>query len=135
MTDLINKINNVEVSEIQTLYKKFETLLNTIKPTENLPYVIYIINIAFNYLNTCYTKETSEWKTWTIVVLKKLFELKKINQQEDIGNIIDQFLIHKKTEYDKYLDNIGSYSDEYFRDLNFVNSYIKNYDCSSSNLV
>jgi len=127
MTDLINKVQNLNVETVQALYHKYGVVLQEIpnRTENNLPYYAYIINVAYNYIDEKHKEETADWKAWCVVLIKRLFEADKLTSKEDVFNHIDQFLAHKKSEYENYVSNIAMYSDEYYRDSPFVEKYIK----------
>jgi len=127
MTDLINKINNLETTVVEALITKYSSALEMVKP-QTVPYighVAFIINVSVNYINTRHKELELDWKSWCMVMIKRLFDQNKLDTKEDILKHIDQFIEYKKTEYDKYVSNIAIYSDEYYRDTIFVNKYIK----------
>jgi len=127
MTDLTNRVQNLNVETIQALYQKYGVVLQEISKNDDpkLPFYAYIINIAYNYLEEKYKEETPDWKSWCVVLVKRLFDQENLKSKEDILQHIDQFLEHKKSEYEKYVSNIAMYSDEYYRDCYFIDHYIK----------
>jgi len=90
-----------------------------------LPLYAYIINLAYNYLEEKHKEETPSWKAWSVVAIKRLFDLEKLESKEDVFKHIDEFLEYKKSEYEKYVSNIALYSDEYYRDSPFIDKYVK----------
>jgi hypothetical protein len=125
MTDLINRVNELEVEILESLYQKYLPLLQMIEDKEDIPYLAYIINLSVNYLNTKHEKITPEWKAWGVVAIKRLFHDEKIKTKEEIFEVLDKFYEYKKSEYKKYVSNIALYSDEYYRDSPFVDRFIK----------
>ena len=127
MTDLINRVNELEQSVINALVKKYEPALREVKfkSLEDVPYLAYVINLTVNYINTKHKEEEKDWKAWCAVLTKVLFEKELIKTQDDVFKHIDGFFEYKKSEYEKYVSNIGLYSDEYYRDRPFINQYIK----------
>jgi hypothetical protein len=127
MTDLINRVNSLHVDVVNTLLKKYQPVLEEIKfkSQEDIPYMAYVLNLTVNYVNQKHKEETSDWKTWCGVLIKRLFEREIVKTKEDIFKHIDQFLEYKKKEYKKYVENIALYSDEYHRDNPFIEQYIK----------
>jgi hypothetical protein len=127
MTDLINRVENLKVEELQALYNKYGEPLQEIfkRDDPKLPHFAFILNIGVNYLEENHKEETIDWKAWSIVVLHRLFKIEKLTTKEEIFTHIDQFLEHKKSEYTKYVSNIAIYSDEYFRDCYFIDHYIR----------
>lgn len=127
MTDLINKINHLEAVAVEVLIKKYAPALEMVKvqTTPYIGHIAFIVNVSVNYLNSEHKEVDNDWKTWSVVMIKRLFDQDKLPTKEDILKHIDQFLEYKKTEYDKYVSNIAMYSDEYHRDTIFVDKYIK----------
>jgi hypothetical protein len=129
MTDLINKINNLESTVVEALIAKYGSALQMVKPQTNpyIGHIAFIVNVSVNYINAQHKELELDWKSWCVVMIKRLFDQNKLDTKEDIFKHIDQFIEHKKTEYKKYVDNIALYSDEYYRDSPFINRYIKKY--------
>ena len=127
MTDLINRVNDLEAEVIHKLIEKYKHILPyaDIKHEEEVPYLLYAINLTVNYINANHNDETPEWKTWGVVLIKKLFQKEKITTREEVYQNIDKFYEHKKSEYKKYVDNIAMYSDEFYRDAPFVDKFIE----------
>lgn len=126
MTDLINRINELDEETLNKLFKKYEFVLPEIKHGKNIPHLLYIINLSVNYIQANYKEEPKKWKTWAVVLIKRLFEQGKITTKKEIFKNIDLFFKHKNSEYKKYASNIGIYSDEYYKDNPFLIKYIKN---------
>jgi len=127
MTDLINRVHNLTSETAQALIIKYQDALKEIfkRDDQKVIYVAYIINVAYNYLEEKHKDETADWKSWCVLLIKKLFDKEILVEKEDIFKHIDQFLEYKKSEYDKYVSNIAMYSDEFYRDSPFVDKYIK----------
>lgn len=127
MTDLTNKVENLLSETAQALIIKYQDALKEVfkKDDPKVIYVAYIINVAYNYLEEKYKDETADWKSWCVVMIKRLFDREKLVEKDDIFKHIDQFVEYKKSEYDKYVSNIALYSDEYYRDSPFIDKYIK----------
>lgn len=128
MTDLTNKIDNLNSDVINKLFKKYETIIELLdtKDQKKITYLLYIINLGVNYIQTKHKDEDIYWKSWTIVLLVRLFNQEKLSFKDDIFKHIDNFLKYKKSEYKKYLNKISIYSDKYFRDSPFIDNYINN---------
>lgn len=127
MTDLINRVNELESEVITTLLKKYQPVLEEMRfeHREDIPRMAYVLNIAVNYLIVNYKDLSSDWKTWCTILIKRLFEQEKLRTKKDILKQIDDFLMYKKKEYEKYIDNIALYSNEYHRDAPFIDKYLK----------
>jgi len=120
MIDLTNK----NIDEINILVQKYSPVFETfetIKP-ETQRCLAYIIDIAYNYLQEKYNDLNSDWKTWTIVVLKN--RINKINCDEDILKIIDDFIDYYNTNYQEYCENIIS-ANEFDKNNGFISKYLK----------
>lgn len=125
MNDLINEINKLDVKKIENLKLKYGFLKDILNNTQYLLSLLYIIDISTEYIKQEYNDYSPHWKSWAIITIKKLFEKNKINKKIDIIEFINKFFDYKKKEYDNYIDNIGSYSNEYFRDYYFIIKFIK----------
>lgn len=126
MTDLINKVDELiknKDKSINEIIKKFSPVLDKVKYKENIPYLSYIIYLGVNYINNNKIKLSIEWKAWSIVVLKHLFIKGKILKEDDIVNIINDFIGYYKQDYENYCEDIIA-ATEFDRDYGFVLKYI-----------
>jgi hypothetical protein len=128
MTDLINRVNNLESGVVAALVEKYKEPLQEagLKSAEDVPYLAFVINLSVNYINAKHSEENAEWKAWGVVLIKRLFETEKVKTKEEIFEHLNKFYDYKKSEYEKYVSNIAMYSDEYWRDVYFIDKYVKN---------
>ena len=126
MTGLINKVNKVlkdDVASVQVVIDKYVEVLQLIQPEKEVPYYAYIIDACVNHINEHHSIISTDWKSWSVLVIKHLYEHKKIEVEADIPPIIDEFLKYKEKEYDKYCNKIIS-ATEYDRDRGFMYGFI-----------
>jgi hypothetical protein len=116
MIDLTNKT----VDEINALIVKYAKALEVFRP-EAQPYLAYLIGVSVDYLNEKYKDLDKDWKTWSVVVIKRHFD--HIKTDADIKKIIDDFIEYYHAEHKKYCENIIS-ATEWDRDCGFVNQYM-----------
>ena len=122
MTDLINKINGLvknDVDSVQAIVNKYTSVLQGTLPEKNIPYLAVIINTCVHHLNDKHKDLDADWKAWSVLLIKKLFEDNKLKKEEDIHLVIEEFLEYKEKEYEKYCKNIISVT-EYDRDRGFL---------------
>jgi len=124
MTDLINKIQKIGVDEIEKLKFKYEFLKEIFNDINIIPYLLVVIDIAVNHVKKNHDELTSDWKAWSIVVIKSLYINGKIKKEKDIPIIIDDFIEYQKQEYQNYCDDIIA-ATEFDKDYGFVLKYIK----------
>ncbi len=127
MIDLINKIDKLikdDINSIQTLVDKYSSVLNETKIEKNIPYLAYIIDVSINYINNNHKELPKDWKTWSVIVIKRLFLDGKIKKEVDIPNIIEDFIGYYKQEYEKYCENIIA-ATEFDRDNGFIFRYME----------
>jgi len=128
MTDLINKVDRIindDINSIQILITKFTSVLQETKIEKNIPYLAYIIDASINHINNNHKDLSKDLKTWSVLVVKNLFLDGKIINDEDIPNIIDDFIGYYTAEYEKYSEDIIS-GTEFDRDNGFMFRYIRN---------
>lgn len=114
MTDLRNKIDEhikTDVNAVQQLVNKYTPVLEGILPEKNIPYLAVIIDKCVLYLNGSHGATDKDWKAWSVLLIKKMFEANKLEKEDDIHNIIDEFLEYKDNEYQKFCDDIISATD------------------------
>ena len=122
MIDLTNKMINQHL-----LLQKFLPILENIKNKEVHLQLSYIFNVAITYINKNYTEIEQDWKSWCTVAIKDIFlkDSLKINNEKDIENLIDAFMLYYNEKYKTYLNNVAIYVNEYFRDYPFVSTFVK----------
>jgi len=122
MIDLINRVDEwvkADVNAVQQIVNKFAPVLEGTLPEKNIPYLAVIFNICVDYLQGSHGATSAEWKAWSVLLIKKLFEEDKLKKEADIHLIIDEFIEYKEKEYKSYCDDIISVSD-YDRDIGFM---------------
>jgi len=121
MIDLINRVDEwikTDLNGVQEIVNKYASVLQEVLPEKNIPYIAVIVNTCVLYLNESHPDLDKDWKAWSVLLIKKLFEEDKLKKEADIHLIIDKFLEYKDKEYEKYCKNIVSASD-YERDRGF----------------
>jgi len=121
MTDLINRVDEwikTDINGLQEIVNKYADVLKDVLPEKNVPYVAVIINSCVHFLNETYPDLDADWKAWSVLLIKKMFEENKLEKEADIHLTIIEFLEYKDAEYEKYCKNIVSVSD-YERDRGF----------------
>jgi len=122
MIDLINRVDEwvkTDINAVQELVNKYVDVLQGTLPEKNIPYLAVIINTCVDYLRGSHGATNADWKAWSVVLIKKLFEEDNLKKEADIPLIIDEFLEYKDKEYQKYCDDMVSV-DDYERDRGFV---------------
>lgn len=128
MTDLINKVNNLIQNDLQSLQNtvnNYTQILELLKNKDEVPYIAFIIDIAVKHIKNHHQTETPDLKAWSVVVIKDLFRAGVLKHEDDVPNIIDEFIKHFKSEYPKYKENHVAVS-EYDMELGFAFSFIQN---------
>jgi len=127
MTDLINKIDKLiidDINSIQALITKYKTVLQETRVEKNIPHLAYIYDVSINHIKNNHKELSKDWKAWSVIVIKNLFLDGKIKKENDILNIIDDFIGFYTQEYDKYCEDLISAS-EFDRDCGFMFKYIR----------
>jgi len=122
MIDLINRVDEqikTDINSVQEIVNKYTSILQDILPEKNIPYLAVIIDTCIQYLNESHGKIIKDWKAWSILLIKKMFENSKLKEEKDIPLIIDEFIEFKEKEYKKYCDNIIAVN-EYEKDRGFL---------------
>lgn len=128
MIDLITRIDKwikTDINAVQEIINRYATVLEHTVPQKNIPYLAIIIDNCVQYLNGSHGELKADWKAWSVLLIKKLFDDGKLKQESDIPKIIDEFVEFKDKLYQKYCDNTIS-ATEYDRDRGFIyNFYFK----------
>jgi len=111
------------IEEVNGLIQKYTSLLELIKPQEQIPYVAVIIDIGITYIKEKYADIELDWKIWAIVYLKNKYLKGKISKESEIPESIDDFIIHYKNEYKEYIDKLGMSASDFDRDYGFVSKF------------
>lgn len=122
MTDLINRVDEwikADINGVQTLVNKYMPVLEGTLPEKNIPYLAVIIDTCVTYLQGSHGASNADWKSWSVLLIKKLFEEGDLKKEADIPKIIDEFLDYKQKEYQKYCEDTISVND-YERDRHFM---------------
>ena len=127
IVDIKNVVDKLIINDVEEIRKKidrFGNLFNDIQQNQ-IPYLAYIIDIGVDHINNAHTTLPVEWKAFAIVLVIKLFLTGKINDDDQIKNIIDDFIMHWENDYEQYSENIIA-TTEYDRKYGFVfNYYLK----------
>lgn len=128
MIDLIsNNINNIgqnDLNELKKLSNKYSSLLELKKNTKHLHQITYIIDVCVNYLSNI-NDINSDWKSMMVLLVIKKFEKSSINNKNDIIETIDDFIKYKSNNYDSY-SKMYIYSDDYYKNYDFILKYLNN---------
>ncbi len=130
MIDLISKnqhnLTPEEVNQLNQLVDKYVSVLNELTAYEKTlaPYLAYVIDNGFNYVNEKHSELNADWKTWCIVYLKMLFYKNKLKDINEIPELIDKFVNHYKENYQSHIDSIDFFASIFDRDFQFVSRYI-----------
>jgi len=122
MTDLTNRVDEwikTDINGVQELVNKYSSVLQGTLPEKNIPYLAVIINTCVLFLNNTHPNINKDWKAWSVLLIKKLFEVGGLKKEGDIHLIIDEFIDFKEKEYKKYCDDIITVT-EYDRDRGFM---------------
>lgn len=118
MIDLTNK----KVEELNVLIQKYKPVLELAKSEKDIPYLAHIIDISIKYINQNHNNLSVDWKAWAVYIIKRLYLNGKLENESDISKIIDGFIEFKKTDYERYCEDIVA-ATEYDRDCGFVFRY------------
>jgi hypothetical protein len=122
MTDLINRVDEwikTDVNKVQELINKYASILQEILPEKNIPYLAVVIHTCVLFLNENHSRISADWKAWSVLLIKKLFEENRLKKEGEIHATINEFLEFKEREYKNYCDDIISVND-YERDRGFL---------------
>jgi hypothetical protein len=120
MTDLTNR----SAQEANELVQKYTLLLeySGVRTVIDAQLFAIMLDVAIKYLQENHKDLNSDWKAWSVIVLKKQF--KKIRTEEDIKKTIDNFIEYYQNEYQNFIDDLGMFASEYDRDLGFVSRFL-----------
>lgn len=126
MTDLTNR----DVHEINSLMKKYSFLFPDMLNKNELPIYCVMFDVAINHINSKHSHRNDDIKSWSVLLIKILYDtnepvdFNKLPNEQDIRELIDNFVTYYDNKYDKYINGLGIYSSEYSRDYAFLQQYI-----------
>ena len=123
MNDLIN---NRTIDEVNLLIQKYVGVLELIKQQEEIPYLAIVIDVGIKYVKEKHNYLNIDWKAWSILYLKHQYLNSNIKKEEDVVNLIENFLKNYNNNYEEYINNLGIFVSDFDRDYAFVCKYIQN---------
>jgi hypothetical protein len=122
MTDLTNR--NIEEANI--LFEKYKPVLevSNIRNIEDAKILAIVYDVSVKHIKENHNQLNIDWKAWCMVVVNKLFLIKKFKTEEQIIKTIDAFVEYWKNEYQSYCNDLAMFASEYDRDNGFVFRYI-----------
>lgn len=117
MIDLTNK-------NIGELAQKYSCVLELIKNKDQIPHLAYIIDYSVNFIKQNYSPFTDVWKAFGVVVVRHQWQNGKINNEQDIDNLLIGYFQYLNDNYEKYINSLGIVGSEYDRDYGIVRHYI-----------
>ena len=124
MTDIINKVNNIEVTRMNELYVIYSPLLEVINRKEITSYIIYTVDIAIKYIKENHKDLGIDLSGWTVVAIKRLFEKGILKNEEDIPKEVNEFILHHKNNFQSFLNDMVMCSNDYDKECGFVEEYV-----------
>ena len=127
MIGLTNEVGKLTEKEVNELVEKYKNISDTLDAKDLVEVVtlLYCINIAVKHIKEKHNTLNIDWKTWVVVLIKKMFHKKKLNTVDIITTSIDEFYKHYDENYNEYKENQFAV-DEYWLNNGFVNAFIKN---------
>ena len=119
-------ISNKSDEEVKLLIEKHSSLLelSKVKSLDEIPVLAIIYDIGIEYLKPITDTLMIDWKAWAMVVLKKKYFNGEINTENDVIEIINEFILYLKINYEKYSED-SVWTDEYEKNGRFTYQYIK----------
>ena len=117
---------NLPNNNVNDLIVKYTPILEQLKEKDRTYEILSVLDYTINYVKNKYPNLNKDLKTWSTIVTKNMFFVGKIKLISDIDIIVDEFVLYWNNEYENYLNNIGVYSSEYYRDIEFINIFINN---------
>lgn len=125
MEEMINKFKAYPPEEQQKIMDKYRDAIATIYKNidaEDLKLMLYCLEYLVKYINENHKDDPKNIKAWCAVVLMRRLKNKSINTEDDINDLIIKTFDHfKKEEYSIYLQDIAMFSNEYIRDVEYLN--------------
>lgn len=101
--------------------RRYDGLLRHLRPYKHLRLMV-VIEIAVPYLKINYPDLSRDWKAWVMVMLRDWLD--NIGSESNIVRCIDGFINYYKTQYQRYITEVGYYTCDYDRDYGFVRSFL-----------
>ena len=124
MTDLINKINEIEMEKINELQVKYASFVDVIDNKKQYLPIIYTIDIAIKYVKEIYKDIDIDLAGWTIVAIKRLLEKEVLINEEEITKEVDNFISHYTNNFQLFINDIAICSNDYDKECGFIGEYV-----------
>lgn len=124
MAEILTKIIELTPEQQNDLLKKYENTLIVNYPKKSPVEQAYIIDYCYNHLKNNYNNLSSDLNAWTVVVIKKLYEINKITTEDNINDNIKNFIGYYNQNHSNHIETIGQSCSDYDRDIVFITSYL-----------
>lgn len=122
MIDLTSK----NVNDVNVLIQKYVSVLELFHNKQNhIPALAYVIDKCVDFTNQYYSDIDVGWKQWISVIVINKYLSDNINNDDDISELIVNFMEYKNKHYASYVNNITIYATEFDRDYDFIRKYLK----------
>jgi hypothetical protein len=125
MGNIIENVTNTSVEDQELLYKIFNPTFEFIQQKDKIPYLVYVFDYAVKYINENHQDLNSTWKALIMVYLKYHYINGHIITDDDIVTKLNEIINLYRTEYPKYISELGLSASEFDRDYSFICRYMK----------
>lgn len=97
------------IQEINELVQKYKHVLEIsgIKTIDNIKIFAVVIDIAIKHIEEKHSNINTDLKAWSVVAVKK--SLNKLKTENDVKELIDDFIEYYNAEFEQYLATMCEY--------------------------
>ncbi|MFW6242719.1 MAG: hypothetical protein ACOC2W_01015 [bacterium] len=126
MTDLTNKVDNMDSDELNSLFEKYSEPLSVLVDENEKKYMAYIINACVDHIKNNYENVDRYKKKWSVVAVRRLYLNDYIDSDDAIKEAINLFMKYWDENRDNFVkNNRSSYKSDYLCDSGFVYEFIE----------
>lgn len=126
MTDLTNKVDNMDSDELNSLFEKYSEPLSVLVDENEKKYMAYIINVCVDHIKNNYGNVDRYKKKWSVVAVRRLYLNGYIDSDDAIKEAINLFMKYWDENRNNFVkNNRNSYKSDYLCDSGFVYEFIE----------
>ncbi len=118
----------LETVNLPELVIKYLKLIDTILDEKIKSELAYVIDLSIGYIKKTYGGLSKERKSWLIMVVRNQYLKNKINSDEGIIELIDDFVEYHEIGYENFINESEGFGDVYDKDENFMYKFLKQYN-------
>jgi hypothetical protein len=119
------KVSGLSEDTINGLLKKFAPIIDVLSVKENPKEISYVADVCINHIALNHNDITSDVSSWGVVVVRRLYNTKVIEYENQIGIELDAFFKYTHDHILSFMaDDIAWSVSQYDAEVVFVDMYL-----------